>query len=66
MAPLGHDSLMLKEGNEEKGKGYMDEMYKRKTKVRFNRPSEKDMVSAAFPGIIPKLLTLKRRKLYKN
>lgn len=27
--------------------------------ARFNRTSEKDMISAAFPGIIPKLLTLK-------
>lgn len=30
MAHLGHDSLMLKEGEEDKGKGQMDEMYKKK------------------------------------
>ena len=33
MASLGYDSLMLRGGEGEKGKDWMDEMYNRKTKV---------------------------------
>lgn len=33
MASLGYNSLMLRGGEEEKGKDLKDEMYNRKTKV---------------------------------